>query len=122
MVAPAALRSPVRGLERRRRLTTVIHMRSLARAEGGFTLIELVVTMAILLTVLTAITGALISTTNTEADQNNRVQTQEQARQALTKLTREIHCASTLQGATTLVGGSVTAPGPLGATPANSLI
>jgi prepilin-type N-terminal cleavage/methylation domain-containing protein len=97
-------------------------MRSLARAEGGFTLIELVVTMMILLTVVTTITAALVSATNTEADQNNRFQTQQQARIALTKLTREIHCANTLQGATTLQGGNVTSPSALGATPANTLI
>lgn len=66
-------------------------------SEGGFTLIELTVTMAILLTVVSALTGALVSATNTEADQNNRFQTQQQARQALTKLTREIHCADTIQ-------------------------
>ena len=62
----------------------------------GVTLIELVVTMMILLTVVTTITAALVSATNTEADQNNRFQTQQQARLALTKLTREIHCASVL--------------------------
>lgn len=97
-------------------------MRSFARAEGGFTLIELLITMGLLLVVLTSITGALISATNTEADQNNRFQTQEQARQALTKLTREIHCAATLQGATTLSGGSVTSPAALNATPANTVV
>lgn len=97
-------------------------MRSLARAEGGFTLIELLITMGLLLVILTTITGALISATNNEADQNNRFQTQQQARQALTKLTREIHCASTLQGATTLTGGSVTSPSALSATPANTLV
>lgn len=63
-------------------------------SDSGFTLIELIVTMAILLVVVSTLTGALISTTNTEADLNNRFQTQQQARQALTKLTREIHCAN----------------------------
>lgn len=63
-------------------------------SEAGFSLIELLVTMAILLVVVGTLTGALISATNTETDLNNRFQTQVQARQALTKLTREIHCAS----------------------------
>jgi prepilin-type N-terminal cleavage/methylation domain-containing protein len=73
-------------------------MRLLRTGEDGFTLIELVMTMAILLVVVSALTGALISATNTEADQNNRFQSQTQARLALTKLTREIHCANTIQG------------------------
>jgi prepilin-type N-terminal cleavage/methylation domain-containing protein len=62
-------------------------------ADAGFTLVELIISLAILLTVITSLTGALISATNTEADVNNRVQTQAQARLALAKLTREIHCA-----------------------------
>lgn len=77
--------------------------------EGGFTLIELVVTMAILLVVVTSLTGALISATNSENDLNNRFQTQVQARQALTKLTREIHCADQIQdsGGATLTSTQV---------------
>lgn len=78
-------------------LDVVLGRSPLPRAEGGFTLIELLATVAILMTVVTVLTGALISATNTEADQNNRFQTQVQARQALTKLTREIHCASLIQ-------------------------
>jgi prepilin-type N-terminal cleavage/methylation domain-containing protein len=77
-----------------------------ARAEHGFTLIELLVTMTILLVVITALTSALISASNTQADINNRSQTQSQARLALTKLTREIHCAQQIQDSS---GGTLTA-------------
>lgn len=81
--------------------------------EAGLTLIELVIAMAILVTVMSVLTGALISTTNTEADLNNRFQTQQQARQALAKLTREIHCASQI-----LDSSSGT---PLDATPVSAI-
>jgi prepilin-type N-terminal cleavage/methylation domain-containing protein len=66
------------------------------RSEGGFTLIELLVTMAILLVVVGALTGALVSATHTEADLNNRYQTQSQARLAMSKLVKEVHCASAI--------------------------
>jgi prepilin-type N-terminal cleavage/methylation domain-containing protein len=74
-------------------------LRALPRAgtEGGFTVIELIVTMAILLVIITALTGALISASNTQADINQRSNTQAQARLALTKLTREVHCAQQIQ-------------------------
>jgi prepilin-type N-terminal cleavage/methylation domain-containing protein len=81
--------------------------------DWGFTLVELLVAMAILLTVVSVLTGALISATNTEADLNNRFQTQQQARQALTKLTREIHCASQILDTSTGVA--------LDATPASAI-
>ena len=68
-----------------------------AAGDSGFTLIELVVAMSILLVVVGSLTGALISATNSEADLNNRFQAQTQARIALTKLTREIHCANQIQ-------------------------
>jgi len=82
-----------------RRMRPLATVRALPRvgAEGGFTLVELIVTMAILLVIITALTGALISASNTQADINQRSQTQGQARLALTKLTREIHCAQQIQ-------------------------
>ena len=63
-------------------------------AEGGFTLVELIVTMAILLIVVASLSSVLVSATHTEVDANNRFQAQEQARTGLTFLTRELHCAS----------------------------
>jgi prepilin-type N-terminal cleavage/methylation domain-containing protein len=76
------------------RHVAALRARCRCAGEGGFTLIELVVAMTILLVVVTSLTGALISATNTENDVNNRFQTQTQARLALAKLTREIHCAN----------------------------
>ena len=62
--------------------------------ESGFTLIEMLVVLAILGIVLAALTGLFVSATRTAADQNMRFQAQQQARLALDKLRREIHCAS----------------------------
>ena len=100
------LRFPLPRVEERPVATNLRGMRPVAfvreistragRAEAGFTLVELLVTMTILLIIVTALTGALVSATNDEADANNRFQTQTQARQALTKLTREVHCADTI--------------------------
>jgi prepilin-type N-terminal cleavage/methylation domain-containing protein len=86
----------LRGMRRRRILRIGVQRLARSRTESGFTLIELIVTMSLLLTVVTAITGALVSATNHEARLNYMAQSQTQARQALSKLTREVHCASTI--------------------------
>jgi prepilin-type N-terminal cleavage/methylation domain-containing protein len=62
--------------------------------ERGFTLVELIVTMAILLIVVASLSAVLVSATRTQVDANNRFQAQEQARTGLAQLTREMHCAS----------------------------
>jgi prepilin-type N-terminal cleavage/methylation domain-containing protein len=68
--------------------------RMLLADESGFTLPELLTSMAILLTIMTAFTGLLVSTSRAEIDMNNRFQAQTEARLGLTKLRREVHCAS----------------------------
>lgn len=67
-----------------------------ALLEDGFTLLELIVTMAILLTVIAALTDVLVQSSNSELDANRRFQVQEQARLGLDKLRRELHCASSV--------------------------
>jgi prepilin-type N-terminal cleavage/methylation domain-containing protein len=62
--------------------------------ERGFTLSELVTTMAILGIVLGGLTGVFVSASNGEADLNSRFRAQEKGRLALEKLRRELHCAS----------------------------
>ena len=69
-------------------------LRARLAAEGGFTLVELLMTMVILLIVVGSLSGVLISATHTEVDANKRFQAQEQARTGLTQLVRELHCAS----------------------------
>ena len=72
--------------------------RMLLSDESGFTLPELLTSMAILLTIMTAFTGLLVSTSRAEVDMNNRFQAQTEARLGLTKLRREVHCAISAVG------------------------
>jgi prepilin-type N-terminal cleavage/methylation domain-containing protein len=81
-------------------------LRARAAAEGGFTLVELLVAMVILLVVIASLSAVLVSATHTEVDANNRFQAQEQARTGLTFLTRELHCATSV---TQTSGSSLTA-------------
>jgi prepilin-type N-terminal cleavage/methylation domain-containing protein len=85
-------------------------LRARAAAEGGFTLVELIVTLAILLIIVASLSSVLVSATKTEVDANNRFQAQEQARTGLAQLTRELHCASSVTvtntAGTALVAGS----------------
>lgn len=71
-------------------------LRARLAAEGGFTLVELIVAMVILIIVVTSLSAVLVSATHSEVDANNRFQAQEQARTGLTQLTRELHCASSV--------------------------
>jgi prepilin-type N-terminal cleavage/methylation domain-containing protein len=86
-------------------------VRARATADDGFTLVELIVTMAILLIVVASLSSVLVSSTRTEVDANNRFQAQEQARTGVTFLTRELHCAgsgsSTTPSVTDTSGGNL---------------
>jgi prepilin-type N-terminal cleavage/methylation domain-containing protein len=82
------------GLTARARLSRRARARLLD--ERGFTLPELLVTMAILLIVVGALASVLVSATNTEMDANRRFQAQGQARAALDEMRREVHCASAI--------------------------
>jgi len=75
--------------------------------ERGFTLVELLVTMVILLIVIASLASVLVAATRTQVDANNRFQAQEQARTGLAYLTRELHCASSV----TQTSGSALVPG-----------
>ena len=63
------------------------------RKEGGYTVIEMITVMTILGTVLAGITTAFISGTKAEMEMNNKFQAQTEARVALDKFRREVHCA-----------------------------
>lgn len=78
-------------------MSRLLHrLRARAREEAGFTITELVTVMGILLVVLTALTTAFVSATRAELDMNNRFQAQQEARLAVDRMRREIHCASAL--------------------------
>jgi prepilin-type N-terminal cleavage/methylation domain-containing protein len=62
-------------------------------AEGGFTLIEMLVVMVVLLAVLAPLTGSYVSAQIAQVDQTRRLDAQENARQALDRMRKDIHCA-----------------------------
>jgi prepilin-type N-terminal cleavage/methylation domain-containing protein len=66
--------------------------------DGGYSLIEMLVTMAILGTVMASVTGLFVAGTRAQVDMNERFQGQQEARLALTKMRREVHCASSATG------------------------
>jgi prepilin-type N-terminal cleavage/methylation domain-containing protein len=68
------------------------------RGERGFSLVEMVTVMAIMSVVLTGLTTLFVQGSNAELDMNRRFEAQQNARVALDKIRREIHCA---QGAST---------------------
>lgn len=80
-------------------------LRRLARAQAGYSLIELLTVMVILLTILGGLTTVFVQGTNAELHLNNRFQAQLNAKAALDQLRREVHCASSITptGASALV-------------------
>jgi prepilin-type N-terminal cleavage/methylation domain-containing protein len=67
------------------------------RSDEGFTLVELIVAMAIMLTVFTAITGAFASGMKADTRTERRAQAQSDARQALTLMREDLNCAYAVQ-------------------------
>lgn len=66
---------------------------ALLRSERGYSVMELITSMAILGTVMASLSTLLVSATNSEVDMNRRFQAQTQARLGLDRLRREVHCA-----------------------------
>ena len=80
-------------------------LRRSARDERGFTLTEMVVTMAIMGVVIGAIATLFTSGSNAEVDLNLRFSSQTEARLALDTFRREVHnaCSATVTGGGTTV-------------------
>jgi type II secretory pathway pseudopilin PulG len=76
------------------------------RGQGGLTLVELIAVMAIFMTVLTGLSMLFMSGARAELDANQRFEAQQNARLALDKLRRELHCSS---GITNVDGSALTA-------------
>jgi len=72
----------------------VAALRRRISGEGGYTLVELLVTMVIMGIVLGGITGLFSSGMKAETDVAFRAQSQNEARNALSYLRQEVHCAS----------------------------
>lgn len=69
--------------------------------EGGFTLIEMLVVMSILSLVLGAIVVIFVSGIRAQKDATDRLVAQQEARIAVDRLRREVHCARTVTLSTT---------------------
>jgi len=69
-------------------------IRAVLAREDGYSLIELLTVVTILGLVLSSLTTIFVTASHGEVDMNRRYQAQEQARLAMDKLRREIHCAS----------------------------
>ena len=67
-------------------------LRRLGR-QGGYTLIELLLVCAILGTVLASLTVLFVSASTSQIDMNRRFEAQQNARVAVDKMRREIHCS-----------------------------
>jgi prepilin-type N-terminal cleavage/methylation domain-containing protein len=77
------------------------------RGQGGYSLIELIAVMAIFLTIVAALTTLFASGAKAEMDLNRRFEAQQNARLAMDKLRRELHCSSGI----TAADGSALSPG-----------
>jgi prepilin-type N-terminal cleavage/methylation domain-containing protein len=84
-------------------------LRALLAAREGFTLVEMLVVMAVLLAVLAPITQSFVSADIAQVDQTRRFDAQENARQALDRMRKDIHCAHGVTDPTANLdgGGSV---------------
>ena len=76
--------------------------------EQGYTLIELVTVMAILLIVMAGLTTVFTSGVNAELRADRKFQAQQNARLALDRLRSELHCASAISAASGTPVASVT--------------
>jgi prepilin-type N-terminal cleavage/methylation domain-containing protein len=86
-------------------------MTLLPRGEGGYTLVEMMMVLVIMGLVTTSLTTVFVTASNSELDMNNRFRAQSDARLALDKFRREVHCASEVA-----LGSAGSPSGPLAAT------
>jgi prepilin-type N-terminal cleavage/methylation domain-containing protein len=71
-------------------------LRRLVGSERGYTMIELLMSMAILGTITGAVTVLFLQASTAEVDMNRRFKAQQDARVAVDRMRREIHCAKTI--------------------------
>jgi prepilin-type N-terminal cleavage/methylation domain-containing protein len=78
------------------------------RGERGYTLVELLVVLAIFTTVVTALVSLFTSGARAELDMNRRFEAQQNARLALDRMRRELHCASGITATPNTAVSSIT--------------
>ena len=88
-------------------MNTRRRLRALLGSERGFTMIEALASMTILMTVMGGITALMVSGTNSEVEMNRRFQAQTEARLGLDKLRRDVHCSWSVatSGTGAVIGG-----------------
>jgi prepilin-type N-terminal cleavage/methylation domain-containing protein len=94
-------------------------LRRLLADERGYSLIELLQVTIILGVVMAALTALFVQASNAELDMNRRFQAQQEARVAVDRMRREIHCSSGIAPTGTSASIAVTIPEqcPTGAGP-----
>lgn len=105
------LKGLVPAADRRTMPGSLVRVRRHALSQGGFTLIELVIAMVLMVVVLTVISTTFVSGSRSESNLANRVQTQSDARQALIDLRNDLHCSYAVQS---IAQNPVTASNPSG--------
>jgi prepilin-type N-terminal cleavage/methylation domain-containing protein len=85
-------------------------LRRLLASERGYTLVELLQVTVILGVVLAGLTTLFVQASNAEFQMNERFQAQQNARLAVDKMRREIHCASAITPSGAATSITVTLP------------
>jgi len=83
-------------------MTSLPRLLARLRRDEGYTMIELLMVTVILGTVIGALTVLFVQASRAELDMNRRFQAQQDARVAVDRMRREIHCANAISP----VGGS----------------
>jgi prepilin-type N-terminal cleavage/methylation domain-containing protein len=78
------------------------------RSEDGFTLVELLVVIVLMGLILGPLVDSLVTALNAQAQQVNVVNAQEQARLALERMRKDIHCAHSVNPPVANGSGGVT--------------
>jgi len=86
-------------------------LRRLVASERGYSLVELLQVTVILAVVIGALMTVFVRAMNSELDMNQRFRAQQEARLAVDKMRREIHCASAITPAGSSNAITVTLPG-----------
>ena len=89
-------------------MTFVRRLLRRSAAQDGHSLTELLTVLAILGTVLAGLTGLFVSASGAEVEMNERFGAQQNARLALTKMRRDVHCASSATVTAAGTGARVT--------------
>jgi prepilin-type N-terminal cleavage/methylation domain-containing protein len=88
----------------------IARLRALVANERGYTLIELLQVTVILGVVLGALTTVFVRAMNSELEMNRRFTAQQEARLAVDRMRREIHCARLVSPAGPATSITVTLP------------